>query len=204
MTDEELQAIQARLEAYHVCVPGTDEDLYAHASTDIAALIAEVKAVRNQRDVAVKERGVAVKDREAALDCHPGDGVSFCGSCISCWVRVHDRVIAERDRYRASMELAVSRLVGVSTALGGEWDDPEGVAEAVAKMRAERDAARAVVEAARDAWSHCDPTSKAFHILDQALRKHDGTESDSLRGVKVAPDPDLAARAVRSREGRDV
>jgi hypothetical protein len=164
MTDEELQAIQARLEAYHVCVPGTDEDLYAHASTDIAALIAEVKAVRNQRDV-------AVKDREAALDCHPGDGVSFCGSCISCWARVHDRVIAERDRYRASMELAVSRLVGISMALGGEWDDPEGVAEAVAKMRAERDAAQAVLVSLE--WSGTDSiTHRDCCPKCRRLRRH--------------------------------
>jgi hypothetical protein len=100
----------------------------------------------------------------------------------------------ERERERVRGDKACESLSEADTVLAQTCDQIRkkhsrerlAMLDELNARTAERDATRAVVEAARDAWSHCDPTSKAFQILDQALRKHDGTESHSIDGFLAA------------------
>lgn len=80
----------------------------------------------------------------------------------------------ERDAYRASMDLAVSRLVGVSAAVGGEWDSPEGLPEAVAKLRKDRDATCIWLLAALDGCDYCPACGAQIDDIAYATKHRDG------------------------------
>ena len=82
---------------------------------NIDALRDEVVALRGLRDASNADHSKlrieidllrarlqhAEAQREELLDCHPADGVSLCGACLSCWARAYNQVVLERDAAQA-------------------------------------------------------------------------------------------------------
>lgn len=147
------------------------------AAAELVGLAARpLRSVQEQIDSLTRERDEALvtldrwREQDAAQrECHAVYVESSQAEIA--------RLTCERDSYLASMELAVSRLVGVAAAVGGEWGDPEGLPEAVAKLRTERD--RAIADHAVTAASCTDTTLR----LMQALRERDEARA-ALRSIE--------------------
>lgn len=81
-----------------------------------------LRMIRMERDEALKRVRHLEEEREKLVDCHPGNGVAFCGACLLCCNRAIDVAERERDALRSKLCDDAMWMVGRNRSLTEELD----------------------------------------------------------------------------------